>query len=219
MEIVRLILDYIKVLIWPTVLACIIIRYRHYLDRLLRRLGEADEYTFESSGVTATAKFRRDMQSMSQQVPDDQAATKQMLTDKVKELTRIQFQELCDIFHSRSLADRKRAAVAIEALSRELSVDDILGFSRSHRMGERVGAAISLRVHLQDDPSLKDDKGIMSAISDGLNDSHSRVRYRYIEVLQTNIELVNMFREHLDDIAGTDSNPEVRRIAEKALRT
>ncbi|WP_073846176.1 cell division protein SepF [Amycolatopsis sp. CB00013] len=59
MTVANLVLDYVKVLVWPVVIGCVLIGYRYPLQRLIARLTKVDAVgvsaTFEAAAQQATA--------------------------------------------------------------------------------------------------------------------------------------------------------------------
>jgi hypothetical protein len=217
MNIAKLVLEYLKVLIWPAFVLIILFRYRSYLDRFLERFSEETE-EFSSKFLGITAKFRRDLEQIKDQLPADDVQAKEVLENKLKELAKTQIKDLSSDFMNQSLTARKVAANAVESLSKDLSVDDLLELSSSRNAGERVSAGIAFKVQLDQNPQLIENEKVRQAISGGLTDPYSRVRYRYVQALLKNREFVSQFHEDLNDIASHDSNGEVRRLARRIVR-
>lgn len=98
-----------------------------------------------------------------------------------------------------------------------LSLDDVLGYASSPSNGERIGGAIALRSHLQDDTSLCADGRVRKTLSELLDDPKSGVRYRAIEAVQACPELKAAFEGELRRLAAEDRNRNVRKRAGWAL--
>jgi hypothetical protein len=130
---------------------------------------------------------------------------------------RAEFQAVASRFYRSSIEGRKLAAAEMANLGGLLPFDEVLAFARSKEAGERVGAGIALAAHLQTSEEVRDDPELKSTLRALLNDRRSRVRYRALEVLRGTPALAPSYVADLTWIAGHDSNPDVRDMAEKVL--
>ena len=121
-----------------------------------------------------------------------------------------EFKIICKNFYSQPINVRNATAKQISVLSKEMELKDILDFWRSSKPGEKVGVAVAIGTHLTISKKNQDDKMIISTLLAGLNDSHSRVRYRVVEAIGKSDKLINYFKDILTDIAVNDDNSWVR---------
>jgi hypothetical protein len=132
LEVAKLILEYVKALVWPVVALYVTLRYRRYLDRLLDR--------FSSEATEVEAKFLGVSARLFQQISDTQAAEKSTSLASVdgrsaqpagvrsssKSSTSLaspatvvaldQVRVLADIFFSKPFKDRQAAAREVQQL-------------------------------------------------------------------------------------------------------
>ena len=120
-------------------------------------------------------------------------------------------------FDSSDVNVRRKTAGEIEDIAALLELEDILGFCRSRKTAERVGAAIALGVHLRSSEEIRRDRRVRSALGELLTDRSSLVRYRAAEALQGSPTLVPAYGDELRYLAKTDNNSWVRGMAAKAL--
>jgi TIR domain-containing protein len=121
-------------------------------------------------------------------------------------------------FDSKNPSVRNETAEEIRNVAASLDLDDVLAFCRSRKTAERVGAAISLGVHLRSSSETRQDRRALSSLGQLLSDRSSLVRYRGAEVLRSSPALIPMFEDELRRLAETDANSYVRGMAERALR-
>nr|QNO50735.1 hypothetical protein EGEIMDOP_00020 [Methanosarcinales archaeon ANME-1 ERB6] len=98
-----------------------------------------------------------------------------------------------------------------------MTLEDLLDFSDSSMPGEKVGAAIGIRVHIESSPSIAFDQRIIQAIRTLLCDIESRVRFRAVEAIGAGPKLASTFQEELESISRSDSNNIVRKKARELL--
>jgi len=112
---------------------------------------------------------------------------------------------------------RQKAVDEIALLAPQVPLDRILLMSDSALPGERVAAAIALATHIAKSAPIATRPDVKSAIARGLDDSRSRVRFRYVELIAKVPHLIMSFRATLRELVSDDSNEAVRQIAAKAL--
>jgi hypothetical protein len=217
MEIAALVLEYIKVLIWPLVALILVWRYKQQLDLFVKRLTEETE-EISSSLLGLTAKFRKEVTKVSAGLSGDNQSMKEDLDKAVREFAKAQFRLLGSTFFNQPLSVRRQVAKEVAELSKELSLEDLLEFAQSALPGERVGAGIGLRKRLMVSGELAQDERVSEALARGLLDSNSRVRYRFVDAISENRKLVLRFRDELRELAAHDNNKAVRSKAKDALR-
>ncbi len=217
MEIAKLVLSYIDALVWPAFFLYLVIKHRGYIERFFERFSEeTEEVTWKPTGITA--KFRKEIEAIVEEIPDEQKILKDKLELKTQQLAIEQFTDLCQNFFKKPFSIRKQTAKLVEELAKSLSLDHILEFSTSSNPGERVGAGISLRIHLINNDSIVDNDRVKLAIADGISDPYSRVRFRYLEALRNQPLLIGHFADQLREIASEDLNEVVRHNAKILLR-
>lgn len=147
------------------------------------------------------------------------AAPSQGVPDETAPLTADDFRAIALGFESNQVSVRNATADQIKAIAAFLDLDEILAFCRSRKTAERIGGAIALGVHVRSSKPAREDKRVLSALGELLNDHRSSlVRYRAAEVLQSSPGLVPGYEDDLAQLAETDDNPHVRRMAATALR-
>jgi hypothetical protein len=122
-------------------------------------------------------------------------------------------------FDSPNVSVRKTTAEEIREIAASLDLEEILGFCRSRKTPERVGAAIAVGVHLRSSSDVRRDVRLRSALGELLADRSSLVRYRAAEVLRYSPALVQEYEDELRRLARADEYSQVRAMAERALRT
>lgn len=120
-------------------------------------------------------------------------------------------------FDSSDVSVRNATAEEIKDIAAFLSLADVLAFCRSRKTSERVGGAVALGVHIRSSRQAREDRRVLSALGELLNDQSSLVRYRAAQVLQSSPALVPNYEADLAHLAQTDGNQYVRRMAAAAL--
>lgn len=128
-----------------------------------------------------------------------------------------QFKILCKNFYSQPKNVRNYVAKQISELAKEMKLKDILDFWGSSNNGEKVGVAVAIGTHLAISNKNHDDEMVINTLWEGLHDSNSRVRYRFVETIGKSEKLVNHFRVILTDISIHDDNSWVRDKAKAVL--
>lgn len=211
MDVARLALEFLKILVWPIVIVLMLFRYRRHLDRLVERIcHETDE--FQSSFLGLSAKFRKDVREVKQITMSLHAPE---LSDKLKEVTKDQFRLLSTGFYTKSLRERLQLAEEVAEVSLDLDIKDLISFACSVVPGERVAAAIGIRSHIQNKSNFEITDEIIKVVRDGLLDSASRVRFRFLQIVVENRRLATKMKEQLLKMADNDDNKAVRDLAQK----
>jgi len=120
-------------------------------------------------------------------------------------------------FYSKSLRLRKIAAIEIERISADLSLNVILSFVSSIIPGERVACGIALREKVKSDPTIGETSEIKKVVMALLNDRESLVRYRALEIIIHGQGLFNHFEELVEVMATSDRNASVKSFADALL--
>jgi hypothetical protein len=219
MHIGNLVLEFLKVLIWPSILLFIAIRYRRPLDRLITRFcEETEEITSKSLGITA--KFRRavdNLSEISKKLPDDQQEVRAAIDDARQDLIQNQIRELSENFFRLGLSGREKTASLIYNLATEIDLDFVLQLSKSEFPAERVASGVCIKALLNEGHTLIGDERLTDALRAGIQDAYSRVRYRYVEAIVSRHELISRFQRQLFKIAKSDDNEAVRDLAQTVL--
>ncbi len=218
MNLAAIVLDYVKVLVWPAIVVFVLVRYRKPLRRLLQRfVEESDEISSTYLGLSA--KFRRQITSISSEIaqaPDSGAAVE--LTKRLQSLAGDQFRILCTNFFTQPVETRTQTGREVAELSKYLSLDDLLRFWMSPLPGEKVGAAIGIGAHIHSNPVVASDTRVRMMLRAGLVDDYSRVRFRVVQAVAESEALIHDLEPDLREIARTDENEYVRDAARRALR-
>jgi HEAT repeat protein len=215
----ELILEYVKVLVWPALVLLGVFYLRTPIKRLIERFTrESGEISAAGFGFELTAKFRETLEDLAQSpdaadAPELRESVKQAATD----LAREQFIALATNFYNAPIDVRREAARAIARVAAELSLDELLGFAGSPSNGERVGAAIGLRAHMASSPETCTDPRVGLAVGRLLDDPNSRVRYRAVEAAQACSDLVRALAPQIRRLADEDANRDVKKRAGSIL--
>ena len=126
------------------------------LDYWIVLHGKARKSRHLSLGLTA--KFRKEISEISSESETEPTQLRETLQKEVKDLARGEFLVSSMYFFGVSREIRQKAAAEIAKVSKDLSLEDLLEFARSPVPGERVGAAIGLRVKIQSFPSVSENK-------------------------------------------------------------
>ena len=218
-DVARLILDYVQALVWPALVVLVVIRFRRGIGDFLGRIaGESQEFSASGFGLEITAKFQEELANLAEQSESiDPAELRESVKRTARELGRDQFRALTSNFLELPVRVRREVAREIGHFAETMELDDLLEFARSPHGGERLGAAIGLRVHMQKSERARKDPRVLAAIRELLNDRLSLVRYRAVEALRAVPQLVPEFAEDVSGLAETDDNSDVRDMARKAL--
>lgn len=218
-DVARLILDYVQALVWPALVVLVVVRFRRGIGDFLGRIaGESQEFSASGFGLEITAKFQEELANLAEQSESlDPAELRESVKRTSQELGRDQFRALTSNFLELSIRVRREVAREIGHFAETMEVDDLLEFARSQHGGERLGAAIGLRVHMQKSEQAREDPRVLATIRELLSDRLSLVRYRAVEALRAAPQLVPELAEDVTRLAETDDNSEVRSMARKAL--
>ncbi len=215
MEVARLILDYISVLVWPAAVVIGIVIFRRQLQDFFSDLiRNADEFEADILGVST--RIKRTVKEIAEQVPDD--GDRSRVTDSLSELELDEIRVIAKRLESRRMATRISAGNQIQNLVENLSKQHLLELADSPLVGERVASGISLNMMLHRNRELLQDPDIGAAISSGLRDPSSFVRFRYAQIASTHDEIADQHQRQLIQLASTDSNRSVKAESAKAVR-
>jgi Predicted nucleotide-binding protein containing TIR-like domain len=128
-----------------------------------------------------------------------------------------QLRSLAREFFKADYEGRQVAANRISKVATQVPLDRVLLMSDSAVPGERVAAGIALASHIKKDSAIANQDNVKLAIARGLDDSRSRVRYRYLELIANAPQLILGFRSALEVLLKEDSNEAVRLLAASAL--
>jgi hypothetical protein len=120
-------------------------------------------------------------------------------------------------FFKADYAGRQLAAKLVSKMATQVPLDRVLLLTDSALPGERVAAGIALASHIAQDSAIASQDNVKLAIARGLDDSRSRVRYRYVALIAEVPQLIFSFRSALEDLLNEDSNEAVRQIAARIL--
>jgi hypothetical protein len=215
-EVAQLVLEYLKVLVWPAVAVWVALRYRRHLDRLIERITTETEEV-EAKFLGLSAKFRKQITRNAQGTSKTGSTRLDERTSQTAVLAAEQVRLLADIFFSRPLTDRQAAAREVQQLAPLLRLEDVFALADSSLPGEHVAAGIALREHILKTPSLAEQNDVIEALKRGLSDPLSRVRYRFVRAAAATQGLLQAFRDSLERIAKEDNDAAVRQEAAKVL--
>jgi len=229
MDIGRLVLDYVSALVWPALIVGLIAVFKKPLARLVKRIAEESE-EFRIPGLLY-ARFRKNIEGFTAAVAkalaneaegkvDAAIESLEKEADKaLLEAAEAELRALSPLFLTAPRNARDQAGRAIEELALDLPLSRVLEYSLSQLPGERVSAGIVLRVHLEKTPELATQSEVQASVRTGLLDPHSRVRFRFLQVVGSSSELLRTFRTRVEEIARSDENRPVRGEARRLLRT
>lgn len=219
MDIARLVLEYLQTLIWPAVVVFVLVKYSRYIIGLLTRIArESQEVSASIMGMQLTTKFGTELATLAQaSATADTNELRESVMDKAREFAREQFRVLATSFVTAPHNVRVRVAEFMSEVAVNLELEDLLEFARSPIDGERVGAAIGLRVHMESSTSTCRDPRVLTALGELLSDSLPRVRYRAIEAIRACPELVATFQDRLRRVAASDTDAAVKDFATETL--
>jgi len=222
----ELVLDYLRVLIWPALVVVLAIHFRRGIGDFLGRIaGESEEFSASGFGVGFRAKFQKQLETLAEQSETlaEQSETaeatelKESVQRVAREFNRDQFRALTANFTDLSPAERQQAVRELARLTQSMELGEILGFAHSPHVGERAGAAVGLGGLLERSAEAADDQTVIAAIQRLLADRSSFVRYRAVEALLNSPALTSHFESELHSLAQTERNSQVRALARRAL--
>lgn len=160
--------------------------------------------------IKKQGKLASDKQSIITQ--DSQPTLSEPLTDAEKQL-RLLARE----FFKADFEGRQNAARLISEMATQVPLDRVLLMSDSALPGERVAAGIALASHIEKDSAIASQSSVKLAITHGLDDSRSRVRFRYVQLIAKVPQLIPVFRSALEALTVEDFNEPIRVLAASAL--
>lgn len=212
MELIKLIVNLIDAIVWPSVVAWIACKFLPEIRALVNRVVH-DSNEINIFGVNAKfAKAKNELLSL-----DIEESEKSKLTNILDDLALSEIRDLANNFYSKGLSQRSIAAREVAAIGLGVELDKILGLAKSESPGERIAAAIAIRKHIERDCSVLDNEDLLQTIESGLADQRSRVRYRYVELAAGNSILSDRFKDDLVKMAVDDDNAEVREAITRYL--
>ena len=210
-----IVLEYFKVLIWPSIAIIAIFCFRKKLLELLDRIIKESE-ELSSSLLGLNAKFRKDIAKVEREDKNSEDY-KDKIDNVVQKNLKDEFRLLASYFFTKSIEIRQKTAIEISKLSQSMSIEQLLNFAASSSPGERVAAYIGITTHLRLFPDLEKQESIIDIIQQGLDDGLSRVRYRVIEAINCSSYLVDLFRNNLIELYQEEKNKPVKKLLEKVL--
>ena len=218
MDVAELVLDYVQALVWPALVLFLGIRFRRGIRSFLERIaGESQEFSASAFGIEVSTTFQERLASLAEESETaDPGEFRESVKETAREFANEQFRELTANISEASLGSRRELAQAIAATAQTMTLDDILEFVSSADAGERLGAAIGLRVQLRAGKATGEPR-VIDAIRELLNDRSSLVRYRAAEAVRAAPKLAGQFEPELRSLADTDRNREVRKMARSVL--
>ena len=210
------VLEYINALKWPAIVIFVALLLRRPMIRLLERFSEeVEEFEFGAFGLVA--KLRREVEEVSEALPESATEKREELKKHVRSVTKEQFRKLARAFQRSTLMQRRQIDEAFSEIALSLDFEDILEFSASPLFGERAGAAIAIQTHLRNNQGTLDYKMISGVILRGLDDSSSLVRYRFIFPIMEMPNPEAELKKKLEAISTHDENGVVRKFARQIL--
>jgi hypothetical protein len=164
------------------------------------------------------AKFQERLANLTEEsATADPEQLRESVRETVRDLTNDQFREFAAEMSDAPYGRRRELAEAIATITGTMELEDILDYVSSPSAGERVSAAIGLRVHLQTAKAEPEDPRVVNALRKLLTDRSSLVRYRAVEAVRASPQLAMQFEPELRTLADNDKNREVRETARKVL--
>jgi len=217
MELAKLLLKYVKVLVWPALAVYGIGRFGGYFESFIKRYTGGPEEI--NTGVLAlSSNLRKEVGRISQDIPDTDIKNREILRQKVLEFARDEFGVLAANFYAQPPKIRHQIAKELFEIGKDVKLEDLFEFANSPLIGERAAAGIGLRAHLSINPDLATDKRIIDAIGSGLGDMNPTVRFRYVGALMENDALASEFEWKLKELSEFDNNKMVAKRAKQTLR-
>lgn len=121
-------------------------------------------------------------------------------------------------FLSRGLDHRRAGSAEIRELAADVDLRSILDLCRSTEVGERVAGFIGFSVHLGFGVPEGERWSIARILESGLSDEKSYVRYRAVEAVGSDIEMIGLLSVALEAIRSGDKNKHVRELAITVLK-
>ncbi len=202
----ELILEYIKVLLWPSIIFILIIFFREKIIALFDKILQSGEIS--TPLLSFKDKLRDDMIKLVDESTDSE--TRSAINSKIKQSYIDEFRIYSSYFFTKPLNVRNQAASEIFTLVQNLDIDDIIPFASSPLAGERVGAFIGIKSKLINFPNLAQDEKITDAIQNGLGDKLSRVRFRVVQAIASSKDLSNLFKPELKKRLTVENNKVVK---------
>ena len=219
MDVAKLVLGYVNALIWPTLLVLALLRFRPQIQSLFGRVAEGGgQVKLSAPGFELLVETKNTVAELAENADQlDASELREAVKEADKKLNRY-FLALTANFYGASIDQRRALASEMRRAAKDVPIDDLLDLARAPEAGERVGAAIGLGERLKTDDSAREDSRVLDALAALVGDRRSFVRYRAAEAIGQRPELAARFGDALAKLAAGDPNPEVRRMAQRALR-
>ena len=151
MDLAKLILGYVHVFIWPAVLVVVVIRFRGAIGALMGRVAsESQEFTASFFGIELAATFQEKAATLAERAETaENPELREEMREAARNLTLDAFRALAAQFDDAPLPVRREIVSELERAAAPLGWKDLLPLAYSPSVGERVGAAIGLRVQLR----------------------------------------------------------------------
>ena len=125
--------------------------------------------------------------------------------------------QIARVFFTQPHAARVDAAQRVYDIGNTVPIDEVIAMTESLLPGERVAAAIALHAHVSASPELENSRKIQNVVASGLDDSRSRVRYRYVRLLAEFPRLASSLRIVLEELHVEETNEPVREEVRRLL--
>lgn len=217
MSIAQLVLEYLKILLWPIVLITILLFNKKKIKNLIKHFTEdTDEISLRLANIfELSAKYKKDLEEFSNNTKETPEIESQIESLKIG-FSESHYRVLCSYFNDVSINIRRQIAEQVALLSYELPLDKMLKYVESPFTGERIGAGILLgeyfkRNHYKDNEQLRD------SILLGLTDVNSRVRFRFVEAIGNNVDLMKEFFGIIKEMSISDENNPIRKKCSRLI--
>jgi len=193
----ELILEYIKVFIWPVLIALLIYIYREEIKLLMSRIAK--------SKSIKTPFFEADISEAT--IPENEQG---QIDQSFFSLNSIMTQSRN--FCIQELAERKKRAKIIFDQASNINVDQLKTLILSDLDELKIAGLISLNSKLQKGQIkiTEKDEDYLRFIETSLKHLNSLMRFRAVEVIKNNKFLANYFKNTLKEIDKTEENNAVK---------
>lgn len=206
----NLILEYVKVFIWPIILVGILIIYRRPLDKLINRIAnELTSFTVLGTNVKLSVK---DIQEISNNSKDKNDFAEKII-EYIRELTSDELDRLAVVFNDSNQTYRAKLENQIYLTTKDYPFEDIKLRLPSNTFADKLIALIGIRAHFENEMKTKDhDEAVEKYLIKSLSDESSLIRYRAAKAIYLSDYLCKKYIDKIEAQGQNEENKAVMRL-------
>lgn len=206
----NLILEYVRVLIWPLILVGILIIYRRPFGKLINRIAN-ELISFNVLGTSVTLSVK-DVQEISN-ISKDKNDLAEKLIEYIRELTSDELDRLATVFNDSNQTTRAKIENQIYLTTKDYPFEDIKLRIPSDTFTDKLIALIGIRAHFETDMITKDhDETVEKYLIKSLSDESSLIRYRAAKAIYLSDYLCKKYIDKIEEQGQNEGNKAVMRL-------